>query len=99
MVVKYVLVIGLFSVLGLSYVMCKTHIFTLAQQVKEQEKKLAQTEEENSKLDLVINQLKSPRELQRKMERKQLVLVVELPHVRMDSGTGANVARTYNPMP
>ena len=97
MVVKYVLIAGLLCVLGLSYILCKNHILHLAEQVKDQERELAKIEAKNEQYDVVINQLKSPAELQRRIAGRQLVQLVELPLVRMDSGAGASIAQYHTP--
>lgn len=94
MVVKYVLIVGLLSVLGLSYILCKNHIVQLANEVGDQEKVLASLRDQNAQLDLVINRMKSPRELQRRVADQRLVMVAELPHVRMDNSAGASFTRT-----
>ena len=45
----------------------------------------------------MINRLKSPAELQRRIAGRQLVQLVELPLVRMDSGAGASIAQYHTP--
>ncbi|MEM1057763.1 MAG: hypothetical protein AAGK14_00825 [Verrucomicrobiota bacterium] len=96
-VVKYVLIVGLMSVLGLSYILCKNQIMRLAADTAEKEKELAGLVERNKRLFADINRLKAPRELQRRVREANLVQVVELPHVRRDTGAGASLAQTYSP--
>lgn len=96
-VVKYVLIVGLMSVLGLSYILCKNQIMRIASETAEKERELQRIVERNKQLFADINRLKAPSELQRKVRDKNLVLVVELPHVRRDTGAGASLARTYSP--
>jgi len=96
-VVKYVLIVALMSVLGLSYILCKNQIMRLAAETAEKEKELQQITERNKQLFADINRLKAPGELQRRVANANLVQIAELDYVRRDSSGGASLAQTYSP--
>ncbi len=95
-VLKWVLMVTLFSALGLSYILCKNQIVRVAEETRKQEKELSRMQERNKQLLLDIARLSAPQELQRKIADSRLVRLTELELVRLDRGGTTNFARSYS---
>ena len=66
-VVKWVLILGLMSVLGLSYMFCKNQNLRLAAQTRRLRLNLEAIEQRNTTLSLALDGMKSPAPLQRRL--------------------------------
>ena len=74
-VVKWVLIAGLLSVLGLSYMLCKNQNLHLAQETYRLEQQLDSIQERNQQLAYDLETLKSPIRLQRRLAQMHSSLV------------------------
>jgi hypothetical protein len=74
-VVKWVLIAGLLSVLGLSYMLCKNQNLHLAEETHRLEMELAGIDQRNHQLGYELDTLKSPLRLQRKLAEMHSSLI------------------------
>jgi hypothetical protein len=74
-VVKWVLIAGMLSVLGLSYMLCKNQNLHLADETHRLERKLASIQRRNEQLTDDLNSMKSPLRLQRRLAQMNSTLV------------------------
>jgi hypothetical protein len=74
-VLKWVVILGFLSVLGLSYMFCKNQNLRLASQTLDLRKKLASIERHNTTLTLDLEMLKSPVVLERRLRQMRSSLV------------------------
>ncbi len=74
-VLKWVVILGFLSVLGLSYMFCKNQNLNLANQTLALRKKLAAIERHNTTLALDLEMLKSPERLKRHLAQIRSTLV------------------------
>ena len=94
-VLKVVLMLALIASLGLSYIFLDNRQKRLANEISKQETQLKVMTERNLQMQSVIDRLKSPAALERRVAGSNLVKLTELEIVRMDQGTGApRLART-----
>ena len=81
-VVKWVLIAGLLSVLGLSYMLCKNQNLHLAEETHRLQVQLDSINKRNAELQMDLNGMKSPRELEKRLARMNSTLV-RLPDTRI----------------
>jgi hypothetical protein len=81
-VVKWILIAGLLSVLGLSYMLCKNQNLHLAEETHRLQVQLDAIEKRNEELKMDLNGMKSPRELEKRLARMNSTLV-RLPDARI----------------
>ncbi len=74
-VVKWVLIAGLLSVLGLSYMLCKNQNLHLAEETHRLEMDLDGIDKRNHQLSYELDTLKSPIRLQRKLAEMHSTLI------------------------
>jgi Tfp pilus assembly protein PilO len=74
-VVKWVLILGLASVLGLSYMFCKNQNMRLADETHELRLKLDRIEQHNRALSLDLEIMKSPAQMKRRLAEMGSTLV------------------------
>ncbi len=74
-VLKWVLILGLVSVLGLSYMFCKNQNMQLAAETKQLRVKLERIEQHNTTLALDLEMLKSPMQLKRRLAQMHSTLL------------------------
>lgn len=74
-VLKWILITGLLSVLGLSYMLCKNQNLHLAEQTHRLQVQLDAIQRRNADLAMDLNQMKSPRELEKRLARMNSTLV------------------------
>jgi hypothetical protein len=74
-VVKWVLILGLMSVLGLSYMFCKNQNLRLADETRQLRLKLDTIERRNTALALDLEWMKSPALLQRRLVQMRSSLI------------------------
>lgn len=74
-VVKWVLIVGLLSLLGLSYMLCKNRNLHMAQEVTELQKKLATIKTRNATLEVDLEKMKGLDELQQRLAAMRSTLV------------------------
>jgi hypothetical protein len=75
-VLKWVVILGFLSVLGLSYMFCKNQNLRLADQTQTLRKKLDRIERQNTTLALDLEMLKSPLVLERRLRQMRSSLVL-----------------------
>jgi hypothetical protein len=75
-VVKWVLIAGLLSVLGLSYMLCKNQNLHLAEETHRLELQLNAIDQRNKELALDYDSMKSPVRLQRRLAQMRSSLVL-----------------------
>ena len=96
-VVKWVLIAGMLSVLGLSYMLCKNQNLHLAQETYRLQQQFNQINKRNSQLALDLDTMKSPLRLQRRLAQMHSTLVrlsdMGQMVVRMDQTVRAVVPR------
>jgi hypothetical protein len=97
-VVKWVLIAGLLSMLGLSYMLCKNQNLHLAEETHRLELQLNAIDQRNKELTLDYDTMKSPVRLQRRLAQMGSTLVRlsdgTLPFFHMDDqGTRMRLAR------
>jgi hypothetical protein len=96
-VVKWVLIAGMLSILGLSYMVCKNQNLHLAQETYRLQEQLNQITKRNSQLALDLDTMKSPLRLQRRLAQMHSTLVrlsdMGQMVVRMDQTVHAVVPR------
>lgn len=74
-VVKWVLIAGLLSILGLSYMLCKNQNLHLAQETYRLDHQLASIEKRNAQLTYDLDSMKSPTRLARRLAQMHSTLV------------------------
>src|SRR5579875_2194431 len=74
-VLKWVVILGFLSVLGLCYMFCKNQNLRLADQTMTLRRKLAAIERHNTTLALDLEMLKSPELLKRRLAQMRSTLV------------------------
>ena len=74
-VLKWVLILGLVSVLGLSYMFCKNQNMRLADETRQLRLKLERIEQHNTALALDLEMLKSPALLKRRLAQMHSTLL------------------------
>jgi hypothetical protein len=74
-VLKWVVILGLVSVLGLSYMFCKNQNLRLADETNKLAGKLKSIEQHNTALGLDLEMMKSPSLLKRRLELNHSTLV------------------------
>lgn len=74
-VLRWVVILGFFSFLGLSYMFCKNQNLRLADQTLGLRKKLAAIERHNTTLELDLEMMKSPVVLERRLRLMRSSLV------------------------
>jgi hypothetical protein len=74
-VLKWVLILGLVSILGLSYMFCKNQNMRLAADTKQLRVKLERIEQHNTTLALDLEMLKSPMQLKRRLAQMHSTLL------------------------
>jgi hypothetical protein len=74
-VVKWVLIAGMLSVLGLSYMLCKNQNLRLADETHRLERTLTSIQMRNEQLTLDLDSMKSPLRLQRRLAQMGSTLV------------------------
>ncbi len=74
-VLKWVVILGFLSVLGLCYMFCKNQNLRLASETLDLRKKLAAIERHNTTLALDLEMLKSPEQLKRRLAQMRSTLV------------------------
>ncbi len=74
-VVKWILIAGLLSVLGLSYMLCKNQNLHLAQETHSLDLQLAGIQKRNNQLTYDLDTMKSPLRLQRRLVQMHSDLV------------------------
>ncbi len=96
-VVKWVLIAGLLSILGLSYMLYKNHNLHLAEETYRLQIQLDAIQKRNNELTLDLESMKSPTTLERRLVQIHSSLVrlgdARLAVVRMDQNTRARLAR------
>ena len=95
-VVKWVVIAGMLSILGLSYMLCKNQNMHLAQETYRLQLQLNQISKRNSQLSLDLETMRSPLRLQRRLAQMHstLVRLSEIGQVvRMDQAVRAIVPR------
>jgi len=94
-VVKWLLIVGLMSVLGLSYMFCKNQNLHAAEETSQLQHQLDTIQERNRQLTLDLAGMKSPRELQRRLVQMHstLVSIGNLYVVSMDQNTRMSLVR------
>jgi hypothetical protein len=101
-VVKWILIAGLLSGLGLSYMLCKNQTLALAEETSRMQKKLAAIEARNKELACDLDTMKSPAFLQRRLAEMNSDLVQwndpRASWVRLDQNTRAKVDK-FGTMP
>jgi hypothetical protein len=75
-VLKWVVILGFLSVLGLSYMFCKNQNLRLADQTLGLRKKLAAIDRHNTTLALELEMMKSPVVLERRLRQMRSSLVL-----------------------
>lgn len=102
-VLKWVLIVGLVSILGLSYMFCKNQNLHIAAETHTLQLQLDKIKMRNSELSLDLEGMKSPGELQRRLVRMGSSLVnfsdMRLTVVRRDESTRARIARNNGSSP
>jgi hypothetical protein len=74
-VVKWVLILGLMSLLGLSYMVCKNQNLRLADETMQLRHKYEAIERRNTALDLDLEYMKSPEPLKRRLVQMHSTLI------------------------
>jgi len=74
-VLKWVVILGFLSVLGLSYMFCKNQNLRLADETQTLRKKLDRIERQNTTLALDLEMMKSPELLKRRLQQMRSSLV------------------------
>jgi hypothetical protein len=74
-VLKWVVILGFLSVLGLSYMFCKNQNLRLADETQTLRKKLDRIELQNTTLTLDLEMMKSPELLKRRLQQMRSSLV------------------------
>jgi hypothetical protein len=74
-VMKWVILLGIFSVLGLSYMFCKNQNLRLADETRQLRVKLDGIERRNTTLALDLEMMKSPALLKRRLQQMQSTLI------------------------
>ena len=74
-VVKWVLIAGMLSVLGLSYMLCKNQNLHLADETHRLERTLGSIQKRNEQLTYDLDSMKSPLRLQRRLAQMNSTLV------------------------
>ena len=74
-VLKWILIVGLMSILGLVYMLGKNQNLYLATETLKLQKQLASIEKRNEQLKLDLNYMKSPSELERRLANMHSTLV------------------------
>ncbi len=101
-IVKWGALVGVFALLGLSYLVFKNQIVSTASETAKQEKQLRQIVERNRQLSVDVARLKSPQRLERYVALvnsrlpapQQFVRITEERLVRLDrTAGGMRVAR------
>lgn len=96
-VVKWVLIVGLFSGLGLSYMVCKNQGLHLADETLRLQERLDKIKARNAELSIDLERMKSPVRLQHYLAEVHSDLVpfgdARLFVQRMDEGSRAKIAR------
>lgn len=96
-VMKWILIVGLLSVLGLSYMLCKNQNMHVAEETHRLQLQLNAIENRNAALAFDLEKMKSSRELERRLVQMRSSLVrlddMRLTVVRMDQSTRMRLAR------
>ena len=96
-VMKWILIVGLMSVLGLSYMLCKNQNLHVAEETHRLQLQLNAIENRNTALAFDLEKMKSQRELERRLVQMRSTLVrlddMRLTVVRMDQSTRMRLAR------
>jgi hypothetical protein len=96
-VMKWILIVGLMSVLGLSYMLCKNQNMHMAAEASNLQKQLNAIQNRNAALAFDLEKMKSQRELERRLVQMHSTLVrlddMRLTVVRMDQSTRMRLAR------
>jgi hypothetical protein len=96
-VVKWILIVGLLSVLGLSYMLCKNQNMRVADETLRLQHQLSAIQNRNDALAFDLEKMKSQRELERRLVQMHSTLVrlddMRLTVVRMDQSTRMRLAR------
>jgi hypothetical protein len=96
-VVKWILIVGLMSVLGLSYMLCKNQNLHIAEETHRLQIQLDAVQNRNAGLAFDLEKMKSSRELERRLVQMHSALVrlddMRLTVVRRDQGTRMRLAR------
>jgi hypothetical protein len=96
-VVKWVLIAGLLSMLGLSYMLCKNQNLHLAAETHKLELQLNGIQKRNAQLTYDLDTMKSPARLVRRLAQMHSTLVrigdAGLIAINMDQGVRARLAR------
>ncbi len=98
-VLKWILIIGLMSVLGLSYMLCKNKNLHVAQEASDLKKQLGIIQNRNTQLELDLARMKSPDELKRRLVQMHstLVWVGNLTVIPMDQSTRMRLVKMADP--
>lgn len=96
-VVKWILIVGLMSVLGLSYMLCKNQNLHVAEETHRLQLQLDAIQNRNAGLAFDLEKMKSQRELERRLVQMRSTLVrlddMRLTVVRRDQSTRMRLAR------
>jgi hypothetical protein len=96
-VVKWILIVGLMSVLGLSYMLCKNQNLHVAEETHRLQLQLNAIENRNAALAFDLEKMKSQRELERRLVQMHSTLVrlddMRLTVVPMEQNTRMRLAR------
>ncbi len=96
-VVKWILIVGLMSILGLSYMLCKNQNMHVAEETHRLQLQLDAIENRNASLAFDLEKMKSSRELERRLVQMHSTLVrlddMRLTIVPMQQNTRMRLAR------